>query len=158
MDTTTVFPAELYERILASVLPEQLPRVEKTGITLSQAYRQKAAILEWEISAVLALPLSTGDKTAMLDVKQALAHQYRTNSQILDSVGSEAPQWRSVKGTTTASMLLEVDGQMFDLFVDTHGRDLYIRMNDEIGFVLFDRPGRVWIKYPSSVAWKRLVI
>jgi hypothetical protein len=161
MSVAVVSPVmnELFERLLAAVPAENLPILEKTGITLAQAYRAAAEKLEREIAAV-GMFATTEEMSRELDRKLSIAADHRSSADMLDLCESDIVQWRLKESSTALPMLLEVDDEMIDAFVNMEEHQIFIRLS-EVEFVAFTglvaHSPRIWIKDAEhAFRWKIL--
>jgi hypothetical protein len=160
MSVAVVSPAlnELFERLVAAVPAENLPVLEKTGISLEQAYREAAEKLEREVAA-LELFAATEEMARELERKWQIAADYKGSAGLLEWVKSDTVQWRPKESSTALPMLLEVDDDMIEMFINMEERQIYIRLTD-VEFIPFTGPfyaARTWVKdvtHSHSHRWK----
>ena len=149
---------ELFERLLAAVPAENLPVLEKTGISLEQAYREAAEKLEREVAA-LELFAVTEEMARELERKWQTAADYRGSAGLLEWAKSDTVQWCLKESSTALPMLLEVDDDMIEMFINMEERQIYIRLTN-VEFIPFTGPfyaARIWVKDVTrnhSNCWK----
>lgn len=149
---------ELFERLLAAVPAENLPVLEKTVISLEQAYREAAEKLEREVAA-LELFAATEEMARELERKWQTVADYKSSASMLEWAKSDTVQWRPKESSTALPMLLEVDDDMTEMFINMEERQIYIRHTD-VEFIPFTGPfyaARIWVKdvtHSHSHRWK----
>lgn len=137
----------LFERIVAAVPAESLPTVEKTGVSLAQAYRDAAEKLAYQLASLEKF-CATEDMWREIERQHAVVADYESSARMLDWAKSDAVQYRVTESTTALPMLLEVDEDMTEMFLNLEEQKIYIRLS-EIEFVPFVGPfyaARAWIK------------
>lgn len=137
----------LFESIVAAVPAESLPTIEKTGVSLAQAYRDAAEKLEYQLLSLEKF-CATEDMYREIEAKWAIVADYKSSAGLLEWAKSDALQYRKVESATALPMLLEVDEDMTEIFLNMEERKIYIRLS-EIEFVPFAGPfyaARAWIK------------
>lgn len=138
---------KLFERIVAAVPAESLPTVEKTDVSLVQAYRDAAEKLEYQLHSLEKFAV-TEDMWRDMERQSDIVADYKSSAGILEWAKSNAVQYRQVESATALPMLLEVDEDMTEMFLNMEEHKIYIRLS-EIEFVPFAGSfyaARAWIK------------
>lgn len=139
--------SELFERLLAAVPAENLPVLEKTGISLEQAYREAAEKLEYQLCSLEKFTV-TEEMARELERKWQIVADYKGSASLLEWAKSDTVQWRPKESSTALPMLLEVDDDMTEMFINMEERQIYIRHTD-VEFIPFTGPfyaARIWVK------------
>lgn len=145
----------LYERVLAAVPAEQLPRLEKTGKTLAEAHRECADKLDWTTHSLQKFSISEEAYQQLLAMESE-ANDHLSSARILESVKDTTPQWRPVESVTALPMLLEVDDEMCEMFLNLEEGTIYIQLNavEYAPFTAAFHAARVWMKTPPQMVWR----
>lgn len=150
------FPIKtLYDRVIAAVPAEQLPRLEKTGKTLAEAHRERADKLDWTTHSLEKFSISEEAYQQLLAM-EAEVHDHLSSAKILEEVKNTTPAWRPVESATALPMLLEVDDEMCEMFLNLEEGTIYIPLNavEYAPFTASFTAARVWMKTPPQMVWR----
>jgi hypothetical protein len=145
----------LYERVLAAVPAEQLPRLEKTGKTLVEAHREHADKLDWTTHSLEKFSISEEAYQQLLAMESE-ANDHLSSAKILEDVKDTTPAWRPVESATALPMLLEVDDEMCEMFLNLEEGTIYVPLNtvEYAPFTASFYAARVWMKTPPQMVWR----
>lgn len=154
----------LYDRIVSSVPAENLPFIEKTGLTLVQGFHNAIPGLEFEIAKIAEISKIIGAGMSDEDQKRIDAlydkiDSYTSSAKFLET--TDPPHYmhyRLIKNDSMKQLLVQVEDEMTEIFLHAEDKKIYILVGD-IEYVPLPQTAHesesVWIR--ESHKWRKIL-
>lgn len=117
----------LYDHIVATIPADNLPILEKTGITLAQAYRNSVRDYEREIDSIADTGMIDDNMKRIGELYSKIEYETCT-AELLEMATTKVPQYMPVQNKSAKPMFLQTDTEMLDMFLNTDDKEIYIRL------------------------------